>query len=504
MTKISLSIFDPNTLLPHRAGIAGLAMVWNWIESQNFKDPPIRGTVVEDGVTLVWESEDHEAIQWLLEQAYQINNGLLVVPALNLDERGCFTFNQGMLNTFLQHGQQRDFVEDAGQPKQGKKKFYKTRTLSFTVEPDKPDITEKYTLLESCYYTQASKLAEFVSKGKRELKGQNFPGLIECFVNGCYRESTENLLALLFLPIACNYYHLPRINSKGRSALVIPEVRNLKEWVRLRHKLPSRTYASFHSNSSGESALHFLLQEKSIESADLFRVEYCEVYQLGSQSWDGSQSYLKQAVHRIKVSEEVLELYKIASRLLPARVQVKKDGDGAWLAESKALAWISDNLIADKSWYSGFFEFRKAVPIYPQDRRGLITMTEHLNEDERVFFDAVQGAFKKYRGQQIDNAIHQGRQPDWDQITKKVIYRLQRPTTQQQFATALVEFLSQVRSKAALSSGPQIFWWIHREENWRKARDLALLAVATYQGKSAEEKDSTDKEEPTKETANVL
>ncbi len=507
MTEIVLSLLDPNTLLPHRAGIAGLAMVWKWIESKNFKDSPIQGEVTEDHVKLLWKGEDQSAIQWLLEQTYQIKDGLLIVPALNLDDRGSFTFNQGMLNTFLQHGQQRNFLEDPSQPRQGKKKFYRTKTLNFTVEPDKPDIVEKYTLLESCYHTQASKLAEAFSKGKREVKGQNFPGLVECFANGYYQESAENFLALLFLPIACNYYQLPRMNSKGLSALVIPEVRNLKEWVRLRNKLPSRTYASFHSSSSGESALHFLLQEKLVESANLFRVEYCEVYQLGSQAWDGSQSYLKQIVHRVQARDEVLDLYKIASGLLPTRVQIKQDGNGSWLAESKALGWISDNLISNQVWYNGFFEFRKTIPIYPEDRRGLIVMTEHLNEDERVLFDAVQGAFKKYRGQQIEQAIRQGRKPDWEQITKKVIYRLQRPSTQREFSKALVDFLSQFRSKAALSSGPQIFWWLHQDANWRKARDLSLLAVATYQGQSKEEKAEIVQELTEKspgETANVL
>ncbi|HEY9662687.1 MAG TPA: type I-MYXAN CRISPR-associated Cas8a1/Cmx1, partial [Allocoleopsis sp.] len=250
------------------------------------------------------------------------------------------------------------------------------------------------------------------------------------------------------------------------------------------------------------SALHFLLQEKLVEDSQMFRIDYCEVYQLGSQPWDGNQSYLKQAVHRVQVSDQVLGLYEIASRLLPPRVKLKQDGNGTWLAESKVLAWISDNLIANQAWYNGFFEFRKATTIYPEDRRGLVVMTEHLNEDERVLFDAVQGAFSAYLRDQIQQAQKQGRSLDYGQVTDKVIYRLQRPSTQQEFATALVDFLSQFRSKAARSSGPQIFWWLHQEANWRKARDLTLLAIATYKGKSKEEETVIDQDAVT-ETANV-
>lgn len=134
-------------------------------------------------------------------------------------------------------------------------------------------------------------------------------------------------------------------------------------------------------------------------------------------------------------------------------------------------------------------------------------MTEHLTPDEQVLFDAVQGAFSAYLRDQIQQANKQGRPLDYGQVTDKVIYRLQRPSTQQEFATALVDFLSQFRSKAARASGPQIFWWLHQEANWRKARDLTLLAIATYKGKSKEEETVIEQgliEESTEETANVL
>lgn len=514
LTEIVLSILDPNTLLPHRAGIAGLALVWKWIEATNPQHLLIQGEVTEDAVKLRWEGRDQEAIQWLLEQTYQIDDGLLVAPALNLDEQGGFTFNQGVLSSFLQHTQQRAFVEDPSKPRQGKKKFYKTETLNFTIEPDRPGIAVGYTLLDSCYYTESDKLAKAFSSGKPELKTQILPGLEECFINGAYKEASQYFLALLFLPLACGYYQLPSINSKSRSAIVIPEVQNLTEWVRLRRKLPGRIYANFGSpyekfraSSASESALRFLLDERQLDDSNLFRIKYCEVYQLGSQPWNANQFFIKQAVHRVPLKDDVLTLYRIAYQNFKPKLRPKQDGEGVWLPESKVLAWISDNLVSDRVWYSGFFEFRKATTIYLEDRRGLIVMTEHLNEDEQVLFDAVQGAFRKYRGQQIDQARRQNRQPDWEQITNKVIYRLQRPSTQQQFSKALVEFLSQFRSRAALSSGPQIFWWLHQESNWRKARDLALLAIATYQGQSQEEKAEIEQElaqEPTEQIVNVL
>jgi len=486
LTELVLSIFDPNTLLPHRAGIAGLALALSAIAPT---DAPIQWEVTEDAVKLLWEGSDLEAVQWLLSQTYRSEQGYLEVPALKLDEQGRYIFTEGVVSTFLQHSKQRTREKQAV-------------PLAFLVEDDKPEIRIDYRPVVDCYYTRDFKEA-FTSKGAFKadipLKGHHLPGLVECFVNGAYVESPTGFLSLLFLPLACGYYQLPGY----RSALVIPEVRNLKEWVNLRRRMPGRTYRSFRASSAGESALSFLLREKLVEDSQQFRVDYCEVYQLGNQPWDGNQSYLKQAVHRVQVNDQVLGLYEIASRLLPPRVKLTQNGSGTWLAESKVLAWISDNLITNKVWYSGFFEFRKATTIYPEDRRGLVVMTEHLNADEQVLFDAVQGAFSAFLRDQIQQAQKQGRPLDYGQVTDKVIYRLQRPSTQQEFATALVDFLSQFRSKAARAAGPQIFWWIHQESNWRKARDLTLLAIATYKGKTKEE-ETVLEQEPAAETANVL
>lgn len=128
---------------------------------------------------------------------------------------------------------------------------------------------------------------------------------------------------------------------------------------------------------------------------------------------------------------------------------------------------------------------------------------QYLNEDEQTLFDAVQGAFRLFLRGQNQQAQKQGRPLDYGQVTDKVIYRLQRPSTQQEFATALVDFLSQYRSKAAKGSGPQIFQWLHREANWKQARDLSLLAIATYQGKGSNGEDSETQEDMEPAAINV-
>lgn len=507
MSQFNLSLFDPNTLLPHRAGIAGLALTLSGLDKNN---APVQWEISKDAVSLNWNFSDKEAIEWLMEKAYEIQDGLLITPSLNLSPQGRYTFSQGILSTFLQYSR-------------GGKEFDKTRARERNFEIDDAQITVSASELAWSYYTGGIKkptkkelknspnsvskktppgfLDAFDKKGKFkhkvELCGRHLPGLIEDFTNGYYSQSPELFFALLFLPLACNYYRLPpqKLIGKYRYALVIPEVNNLVAWVERRRLLSSRSYKDFCSPSAGEAGLRLLFEEWLTGDLQQHQVRYCEVYQLGEQPWDGSQSGLKQAVYRVHASDTVLEIYQSAVSIFPAKVLTKEDK--SWLSLSKVLPWIADNLISSRAWYSGFYEFtkkraeheviqldgRKVKPrLYKFEHKGLIKMTEHLQPHEQTLFIAVQGAFRAFRHGQIKQAESQGRKPDWDQITNKVIYRLQRPSTQQEFATALVDFLSQFRSKDSRGVGREIYVWIHGPE-WRKARDLTMLAVATYQGK---------------------
>ena len=210
MTIMILSLFNPNSLLPHRAGVAGLALALSGLDQKN---APLQWEVTEDEVHLNWECTDKEAIQWLMSRTYQIKDGYLNVPALKLDEQSRYVFTDGVTTTFLQHSKQRSFDKN-------------TQSKGFTIDEGQPEIRLDYRPLLSCYYTGDLKEAfspKGVFKKTITLKGHHLPGLVEDFANGAYQESPENYLALLFLPIACQYYRLPGFLS----ALVIPSVTNL-------------------------------------------------------------------------------------------------------------------------------------------------------------------------------------------------------------------------------------------------------------------------------------
>jgi CRISPR-associated protein Cas8a1/Csx13 len=502
MAEFTLSIFDPNTLLPHRAGIAGLALALSVL---NPKDAPLNWEVTEDSVKLFWEGSDQESLEWLLNKTYHLTkDGYIDVPALNLDTQGLYVFTQGLLNSFLQHTQHR--------------KLGISVRRQFLIDEGEPELSLQVVPVLSCYYT--GKPECFDKKGnfkpKIDLKSQHLPGLEGCFINGDYKESPEGFIPLLFLPLACGYYELPRKSVSGkttsRSAIAIPEVKDLKKWVYRRKELSARSYRNFRSSSSGEAALSFLINSTLDEDFKQITVEYCELYQLGKQSWShSSQSFVKQAIYRVDIDPDMLKKYQIATSYFSAKLRKKKDGE-VFFAPSKVLAWICENTIIHKPWYFRFSEFMK-IRINPRKPKSdtnfssyklelgdLIKMAKYLNAEEQVLFDAVQGSYSFYLAKQFTYRRGQlGRELTREDLSDvasrsmaKVVNRLQRPNTRFDFAKALVEFLSSYPTNSLKAVGPQIYQWIHREENWRQSKDLTLLAIATYTSKKGDALDGQD------------
>jgi CRISPR-associated protein Cas8a1/Csx13 len=495
MSNFTLSIFDPNTLLPHRAGIAGLALALSVLDPQ---DAPLSWEVTEDSVKLSWEGRDQESFEWLLNKTYQLTQeGYIDSPALNLDVQGLYVFTQGLLNSFLQHTAHR--------------KLGSQIQRRLCIDEGEPELLIKSVQVLSCYYT--SKIDCFNKKGgfkeEIDLKSQHLPGLEGCFINGEYKESPKGFMALLFLPLACGYYDLPPKTVGGkttsRSAIVMPGIVNLLKWVHRRKEFPARRYRDFRSSSSGEATLNFLLDGVLNDDFHALAVDYCEVYQLGKQSWShSSQSYVKQFVYRADKNPVLLKQYQVVTSFFRSRIRQRKDGE-TFFSTSKTLPWICDNLVINKPWHEGFCEFMKIrlnprkpksdtnFLAYKLELGGLIKMTQYLDEQEQILFNAVQGYLAKqfsYRKGQLGRELNKENLQDvMSRSTEKVVNRLQRPNTRFDFAKALVEFLSGHPTNKLKAVGPQIYQWIHREENWRQAKDLTLLAIVTYTGKKGDAMD---------------
>ena len=193
MTQFNFSLDDPSYLLPHKIGILGLTKVLAYCDRLNLLQPSdISFSVHPRKLAVNWQCPDNVAFSILRNAAYQINNGLIDSPALELSDEERYFFSQGLLTTFFQHNTHRKFT---GEP----------RELSFLVEDDKPPITPVIRPITECCYTQD--IPKLFSKNGAfspyiTIKSHNFPGMIENEINPKKNlESIDKFILVFFVPI---------------------------------------------------------------------------------------------------------------------------------------------------------------------------------------------------------------------------------------------------------------------------------------------------------------
>jgi CRISPR-associated protein Cas8a1/Csx13 len=108
-SKIELSLSDPAMTMLHRAGVAGLYMTLKALAKSyptlNSRQGNFKWVLTNDSISLDWQGCDHEALDWLFSESFQISD-LGLISLLGLDSQTKETqliTHIGMYNTFLQH-----------------------------------------------------------------------------------------------------------------------------------------------------------------------------------------------------------------------------------------------------------------------------------------------------------------------------------------------------------------------------------------------------------------
>jgi CRISPR-associated protein Cas8a1/Csx13 len=85
--KIHLTLNAPDLTTMHRAGMGGLWMTLKQLEHQ-FPTPASRPgnlswSLTDSSITLDWQGQDFDVLDWLLRQSFQINEkGLITLTGL--------------------------------------------------------------------------------------------------------------------------------------------------------------------------------------------------------------------------------------------------------------------------------------------------------------------------------------------------------------------------------------------------------------------------------------
>jgi CRISPR-associated protein Cas8a1/Csx13 len=485
-SKIQLELGDPSMTLMHRAGMAGLWMTLKQLEQQYPTSAERRGNLTwlltPHSISLNWEGQDLEVLDWLLKQSFKISHeGLISLTGLNpqaMDIETQVTIHQGITRTFLQHN-----------------KFFKSNgKKSETLTVEGREINVEYKRAESYAHQHFAKhLCDEDGQLLQEtigVVGWLYPGAVvrhAAFEKQTkFEESSERAIALLFAPVACQYFVLPS-HSQGKRAqctLVISEVTDLEFYAKRRWDLRGCGYKNFYASSLGDAGLRFLIHETAIEVAIHNQAERCQVITFGTVDWSSQQKTRTELV-MVEATQQVLFNYKVSCDCFSVN-RIVEHKNGNFISPSFVRGIIANNLVRGLPWWFNFSTTIASQELFKKvncEREGLYNMIQNAQWDEeaqKLFVRACHEALKKIYAKIYERT----KEDEYAQIEReneRIRSELLRCMNAESFRSFILRFWS----RAGQVSITQDYW----EEllplttgriHWKVGRDLALLALVSY------------------------
>jgi CRISPR-associated protein Cas8a1/Csx13 len=488
--QIDFHLGNPGFTLLHRAGLAGLWMTLKQLEKEKVTPPSgLNWQLTHRQVTLNWEGNDLQVLEWLLKESFQIHDGLIALRGLDsktMRKDSQAIVHQGILGTFLQHNSTH--------------KSTGTKTEFLSLGEEKPEIPVTYKALQSYAYQDfANNLCD--KNGKLLAKSINVagwlnPGAVVRHIafnsDTSFEESPENALVLLFAAVACYYYILrSKLRDKrAQYALVIPEITDLKKYANYRQNqhLRNAIYKDFHASGLGDAGLRFLTLKQTVNITKTFGVPRCQVLTLGTVAW-ATQQKTRTDLYVIEANNEVCQNYQVCDDWLQDKAIEGKNG--GFVASSFARELIAENLARNPNqpWYSGISEKVNSNELFQKlayEKGGLYQVIQKINSDERdkLFIQACHEAIKFTYGKLFEQAKKRREVPNFDRETVRIRTGIGRCKNAHTFREFITDFWSRAGRIPTLQDHWQdLMELVMDDKQWKKARDLALLALASYKGK---------------------
>lgn len=531
MGELILHLSDPGFGVPERLGVGGIALALDAADVEGHDLAPLHHAVDDRRIRLTWPEEvsDRDALMPLVTWAWQSRGstaegglGVLYLPGVHRgsardDETQRLVENSGILSTYLQHPRI--------QPK--------TKQVAVSVHIDDSRETQyRFVEPKNClrYVDHAPKL--FDRRGRLRTALVEFSSFL--FPGATARHGGEpswsgeprRALALLFTPTASLYLQI-----RGKDwAVVMPDVSSLGAFVRVRRAplwrwkvRDARAGGAADAGLAALAAIRVAAGARLQERLERVPVS-CVVMRIGVVAWNTRQSVRNDCVH-VRPTTHAVDDFQVVFRNLPNRIVRRKEANDHFVVVPSPRSVIADNLLRDTWWYRDLFEIprdhRKRIDDVRKRRAKTQPASAHrvwfeeltwLRDElrsimdeltprpiDRHFMEAFHLALRNHYGREGEAAKRGARSPrDRMQDFRETVRRdLMRAQTRGLLRAVLAEYFAAGGGNEALREhGPALWRFIDDPHEWRRARDLALLSLATYRGKHREDADIQDESQP--------
>ena len=526
MESLTCDLFAPGMTPLHRAGLGGLVSTLRWIDKSlpDTERPPGQWTIDEHSVTLSWnEAGAKSFFDRLFNCAFQIQEGLIYLPGQYgeisppLEVRAAL--HEGLLLSFYDHGPTSRGSEAA---------------IESTYEVDDKPVSYRYLSL-SWYKHQNT---QGRGKGKDGstlivdsltkpigLTSALFPGAIQrhaAHSASQVAQSAELVLPLLFAPVGTMALKAggKKVNDRGNrkfkpgAALLIPDLNTLSEVEYFLPTIIPRNARDCQIANVADAALQaeIRLRIRNLldpETMSAFRCVWC-----CPTDWNSRLQPPSTVTEvRIEKRDSALDQFEIALSCLPPKLREKKEDSSSFWTRSHVRPMVAENLASGRPWYAGFTRLmtakdetmRNPKPIrdfLKFERGGLHKMTEEIpwkHQGEKVIVRAVHEAMRRRFGQIASE--NEGNpvvmQKRWERERERQRLAFVGAKTVDALRHALADLWSRAGSNSVLREAWQAILPLLSNEKWQLTRDLALIALASYQGKGQDDIDPANMDENT-------
>ena len=515
--SLSIALSNPGMTAVHKVGLTGLWMTLKAFDMDYQHDDKVVSlrkndgfawTLRPDGVTIRWSCDDGtSAFRRFFDAAFRLHQGFFWFPALGnpMDSLGhALILQEALCGTVFQHAPTARDITGKG-----------TIPLRENEAP-----FSYYQLGWHCFlgrdHMARKKAVEFFPDCNNPIKSTMFPGgdqRHQKYSKTRLEEAPANALALRFVPIGGLFMKIQQERKKNAVrpvyAMVLPKIRDLIQYAKLRQHFAGADAKKFIVAGIADAAYRVVAEA---QLQQLRGVLPCRVFSFGGVPWNSQQ---KSRVDVFTVpkdaNSDILGVYRACEQFFRPRTRETQDGRSYWTSP-QTPELVARNLAHGREWWQGFAGFLaaddvrrdrvlgivrqgNALSLYSGERSneegGLTAMTEERiaqNSAERVFISACHEAWRnKIRKERERTQGGRGVRFDYPRMFEKQRVAFARCKNLREIRAEVRELLSRgaaVGKLLAFQDNWERILPLLSEKRWREAKDLALLALASYKSKS--------------------
>jgi CRISPR-associated protein Cas8a1/Csx13 len=510
---MTIKLNAPGMTSLHKAGLAGLYLTLRAFEETGQQIKGLGWELEPTQVTLDWrEQNPKEAFAALIARSFWLDDGFVRLTGLEASKSPTPDQKQ-LLNYALQHS----FLQFGPENPTGT-----PRLLSYEIDEHLYWLKDFKPITKIRHQKAVQDFIDPDGNFKAEViaKSWMYPGgMTRHEVHSkstTLLERPETALVLLFAPVGVIYYAI-KSRAKGRKArlaMLVPEIKDLALYAYIRQAFATHGVFEMTASSASDAALRMLTTIKANEASNTFEQFLgdsfvCRVITFGIVSWNEKQ---KSRTYTRSVFSGALpgfENYRKAAAIFKNRWQrmlAKRDRGGNeteperfFVTTFSAREFIADNIAQGRVWYHDLAtylsnkETREQLQYERKELNKMVEVASYNDESERLFIRVCHEGWRRRLGKLGERATREN--ANFSSLVKREAEKLRTSLSRCKNADTLRETVVDFWARAGANEmlrgeGLTKLLPLFAEQNWKKARDLALLALISYQPQSREEEEA--------------